>query len=117
MIHRSSENPILSPSQESWESEAAFNGCPVVDNGKTHLLYRAVAADHTSSIGYAESTDGIHFNKRRQFITPEKNWEKYGCEDPRVTKLNGKFFIFYTALSTYPFSRNAETTGACPRDG
>jgi predicted GH43/DUF377 family glycosyl hydrolase len=34
---------------------------------------------------------------------PEHDWEKFGCEDPRVTKMNGKFYIFYTALSTFPF--------------
>ncbi len=93
------------PLQEhAWESKAAFNGCPIVDNGKTHLVYRAVSNEHISSIGYGVSTDGIHFTQRRQLIKPEQEWERYGCEDPRVTKLNGKFFIFYTALSTYPFS-------------
>ena len=25
-------------------------------------------------------------------------------EDPRITYFNGKFYIFYTALSTFPFS-------------
>ena len=104
MMRRLSENPVFGPSQERWESEAAFNGCPVVDNGKTHFVYRAVSAEHVSSIGYAVSADGIHFTDRRQFIIPEETWEKYGCEDPRVTKLNGNFFIFYTALSAYPFN-------------
>ena len=56
-----------------------------------------------STIGYASSSDGIHFKNRRQFIKPEYDWEKFGCEDPRVTKMNGKCYIFYTALSTFPF--------------
>ncbi len=104
MIRRFAHNPILGPLPEhAWESEAAFNGCPVVDQGITHLVYRAVSQEHISSIGYAASSDDIHFSQRRQLIRPEQEWEKYGCEDPRVTKLNGKFFIFYTALSTYPF--------------
>src|SRR5207245_2389050 len=28
----------------------------------------------------------------------------YGVEDPRITFLNGKYYIFYTALSMYPFT-------------
>lgn len=110
---RSEENPILVPlSENDWEAEAAFNGCPVSRGRKIHLLYRAVSSPqvisdrilNVSSIGHAISDDGLHFKYRRQFIKPEYDWEKFGCEDPRVTKIGSKFYIFYTALSTYPFS-------------
>lgn len=109
---RSEENPILIPLAENdWEAEAVFNGCPVRSGGQIHLLYRAVSSPQTisgikmrvSSIGHALSDDGIHFKRRRQFIKPEYDWERFGCEDPRVTKLGGKFYIFYTVLSTCPF--------------
>jgi predicted GH43/DUF377 family glycosyl hydrolase len=117
-FRRSEENPILIPLTENdWEAQAVFNGCPVrsgcpVRGGrKIHFLYRAVSSPQivsgiemmVSSIGHAISTDDIHFKYRRQFIKPEYDWERFGCEDPRVTKLGGKFYIFYTALSTYPF--------------
>lgn len=111
-ITRSDENPVLVPkSDNTWEAEGAFNGCPIADKGKIHLLYRAQSAPQTvgdmhmevSSIGLASSRDGIHFGEHTQFIKPEFEWERYGCEDPRVTRLNGKFYIFYTALSQYPF--------------
>jgi predicted GH43/DUF377 family glycosyl hydrolase len=76
-----------------------------------HLVYRAVGKkmmheDHEmelSTIGYAKSHDGIHFTERKQIIVPEKEWEKFGCEDPRITYIEGKYYIFYTALSNYPF--------------
>jgi predicted GH43/DUF377 family glycosyl hydrolase len=61
------------------------------------------ASRRISSIGYAESNDGLHFANRRQLIRPEFDWERFGCEDPRVTKLDGKYYVFYTALSQYPF--------------
>ena len=110
-IRRSEENPILIPiTENAWEAEATFNGCPVLSGGRIHFLYRAVSSSQivcgikmrVSSIGHALSTDGIHFKHRRQFIKPEYEWEQFGCEDPRVTKLGGKYYIFYTALSTYP---------------
>jgi predicted GH43/DUF377 family glycosyl hydrolase len=111
-MRRSEENPILIPmSENTWEADGAFNGCAVYDGNKIHLVYRAVSHPQEisgfelplSTIGYAVSADGIHFKNRRQFIKPEYDWEKFGCEDPRVSKINGKFYIFYTALSTFPF--------------
>lgn len=113
MFKRSEENPILLPSKDAnWESYAAFNPCVVKENKIYHLVYRAqsLPQDHqgvhlsVSSIGYAESKDGIHFTNRRQLIKPEQPWERFGCEDPRITKLGDKYYIFYTALSFYPFS-------------
>ena len=111
-MRRSEENPILIPmSENAWEADGAFNGCPVQDGSKMHFVYRAVSHPQeiggfelpVSTIGYAVSLDGVHFKNRHQFIKPEYDWEKFGCEDPRVSKLNGKFYIFYTALSTFPF--------------
>ncbi|MCK4265091.1 hypothetical protein KAW80_01905 [Candidatus Babeliales bacterium] len=110
---RSPQNPILLPNEKnSWETEAVFNGCPAKKEKTIHFVYRALSTliehqgkrMHLSSIGHALSTDGINFRERRQLIKPEYDWEKFGCEDPRVTKLEGEYFIFYTALSTYPFS-------------
>ena len=112
LVKRSGKNPILWPNRENiWEAEAAFNGCAIPDRGKVHLLYRAESAPQKfgdvelkiSSIGHATSTDGIRFGEREQLIRPEYDWERFGCEDPRVTKFAGKYYITYTALSKYPF--------------
>jgi predicted GH43/DUF377 family glycosyl hydrolase len=125
-IRRSEENPILIPlSENTWEADGAFNGCPVRDGGKIHFVYRAISppqkiADRElplSTVGYALSNDGIHFRNRRQFIKPEHEWEQFGCEDPRVTKMDGKFYIFYTALATFPFCAECIRVGvAITRD-
>jgi len=115
VVRRSVHNPIILPKKEHhWESHATYNWCPIEDGEITRILYRAVSrpellggqAIGLSTIGYAESTDGEHFTKRKRFIFPEKEWEKFGCEDPRVTKIDDTFYIFYTALSNFPF--NAE---------
>jgi predicted GH43/DUF377 family glycosyl hydrolase len=110
---RLEENPILKPKRNHlWESSAVFNGCPVKRGEETLLLYRALSLPYysvvsettlsLSSIGLARSKDGIHFAGRRRFIFPEYPWERFGCEDPRVTKFGNKYYIFYTALSTWP---------------
>jgi len=35
----------------------------------------------------------------------------FGCEDPRVVRLDDKYYIFYTALATYPFSAEGIKVG------
>lgn len=117
---RIKENPFFSPNMEAkWETCAAFNPCVVKTENQFHLLYRAQSSLQdqqgaymsVSSIGYAVGNDGIHFSNRKQLIKPEKDWEKFGCEDPRVTWINNKYYIFYTALSTYPFSARGIKVG------
>lgn len=113
IIRRFEKNPILAPNKsQSWEAEAVFNGCPVKKGNKIFLLYRAISLPHyhtlaktklaVSDIGLAESKDGLHFYNRKRFVVPEHDWERFGCEDPRITKFNGKYYIFYTALSVWP---------------
>ncbi len=113
ILERSFENPVLVPESDlPWEAEGAFNGCAVREKTRTHLLYRAQSLPmlhddgpwlSISSIGHAESDDGIHFRNHRPFITPEAEWERFGCEDPRVTRLGDTYYTFYTALSGFPF--------------
>src|SRR3989344_2069089 len=112
VIKRSEENPILAPNKDHhWEESATFNMSVVKHGRHIHGLYRAISSkdplrtpDQISTIGIAKSRDGLHFEDRRQFISPVEEWEKFGCEDPRVTFFEGRYYIFYTALSVYPFA-------------
>lgn len=123
---RSPQNPILAPNeQNSWEAQATFNASVIKNERHYHLLYRAISEPQfyfgqnmeLSSIGHATSSDGVAFEKRRQFITPEYDWEQFGCEDPRVTELDGKYYIFYTALSDFPHTADGIKIGlAVTRD-
>ncbi len=118
VIERYAKNPVLAPNKDqSWEAEAVFNGCPARKGGKIFFLYRAVSLPHyhsaaktklmVSDIGIAESRDGMNFSNRRRLIVPEYEWERFGCEDPRITKLNGTYYVFYTAVGSWP--PNAES--------
>ncbi|MBP9715231.1 MAG: hypothetical protein KBD52_01955 [Candidatus Pacebacteria bacterium] len=108
---KSEQNPILTPNRDHyWESFATFNLCPIKKGNTIYGFYRALSAvDHMqdqkqiSIIGMGKSKDGIHFTDRKQFLLPKEEWDLYGCEDPRVTYFEGKYYIFYTALSIYPF--------------
>ena len=111
-LQRINENPILAPNPENaWEAQAAFNPSVVKDQAGYHLLYRALSFPEKhngvelsfSSIGYANSRDGIHFENKRQLIVPQYDWESYGCEDPRITKLDNKYYIFIRPYLFIPF--------------
>lgn len=112
-LTRSPHNPILLPMREHpWEAAAAFNGCPVTMGRKTALVYRAMSEPdllkephmRTSIIARAISSDGTSYTDRAPLIVPSEQYDAYGCEDPRATKIGGTHYIFYTALGGYPFS-------------
>lgn len=67
----------------------------------THILYRAVDERNISSLGYATTTDGETLLERttEPVFAPVDTWEEFGCEDPRITCLDGIFYVFYTAYS------------------
>ena len=112
-VHRDENNPFIGPDTEtSWRALAAFNPSPVQAGTRTQVLYRAAGNPalyegtenlELSTIAVATSTDGEHFTDHDQLIIPEHAWERFGCEDPRVTRIDGTYYIFYTALSIYPF--------------
>jgi len=125
-LQRHPNNPLLIASCENeWESVAAFNPSVVKEAGHYRMLYRAqgALADHyghtysQSSIGMASGDDIDKLGDRRQIIRPEQPWERFGCEDPRITRLDDKYYIFYTCLSMYPFEARGIRVGvAVTRD-
>jgi len=112
VIRREPHNPILAPRRERpWEAVATYNPSAVRTKNGVRLFYRAIGnpdalqTPHAglSSIGTAFSDDGIHFHSRQQVIIPQEPWDIFGCEDPRVTFFEGRWYCFYTALGGYPF--------------
>lgn len=112
-------NPIVLPNRDHhWEEFATFNMCPIKKGKTIYGLYRAISAvdriaaqPQFSVIGIGKSKDGIHFEDRVPFIEPQEEWDINGCEDPRVTFFEGKYYIFYTALSKYPFGAEGIKVG------
>src|SRR3989344_3350876 len=111
VVKRSHHNPILVPDKDHYcEDFATFNMSVVKAGRMFYGIYRAISAvdklrtpEQISIIGIGQSKDGKDFYNRIPFITPNEEWEKYGCEDPRITFFEGNYYIFYTALSKYPF--------------
>jgi len=99
--------PILKPSSGEaaipWYSLGIFNPAAIKKDGKTILLFRAQDENHTSRIGYAESSDGLHFTVNpKPLLSPETDYEKGGgLEDPRVTEIDGTYYLTYTGYNLH----------------
>jgi predicted GH43/DUF377 family glycosyl hydrolase len=98
---RASGAPILSPQGTGWESAGTFNPAIIERNGKFVMLYRAQDAAGTSRLGYAESSDGIHFTRRAEpVLSPEADYEKDGgVEDPRLQRFGDTYYLTYTGYN------------------
>ena len=131
-LNRYEGNPIITPHEaHAWESKATFNPSAVEDEGKVHLVYRAIGDDDTSVIGYSSSRDGFGIDERvhhpvyaKPTSTHKERWQVYmpaalycsgggwngGCEDPRLTKLGGRVYMTYTAFDSWNSVRIALTS-------
>lgn len=101
-LTRHPDNPILEPiPSHSWESRNVCNCGVIAHDGKIVLVYRAQGDDYpVSRLGHAESDDGVHFRRLPDPVfVPETPEESKGVEDPRLTKLDGRVQMLYTAWS------------------
>ncbi|MFT8357789.1 glycoside hydrolase family 130 protein [Bifidobacterium aquikefiri] len=90
-------NPILKPLGGSWESANLYNPAALVVDDEVVLLYRAHADDIVSHIGIAHSKDGYSFERESSpILSPTEDYERYGCEDPRITAIDGTYYLTYT---------------------
>ena len=101
---RYSTNPVLLPDPTSiWETYNVFNPAVVYHQGEFHMLYRAQGLDWVSRLGYAHSNDGIHFTRDVEPVfSPHDDFDARGIEDPRITEINGVFYMTYTAYGNRP---------------
>lgn len=125
-LRRVDSNPVIAPSRESWENRATFNPGAILDKEKVHLVYRAIGDEDTSVIGYATSEDGksLSYRSKQPSFVP-KNFIKAsvdklspfisgggfgGCEDPRITRINGRIYMTYVAFDGVSPPRSAVTS-------
>jgi len=99
-LSRFAANPIVEPIKEHpWESKSVFNPGVINLEGKVYLIYRAWGEDNISRLGLAVSEDGFKFTERREepIFEPKRRSETKGCEDPRLTLIDGRLYMVYTA--------------------
>ncbi len=111
---KNKSNPILKPKADSvytdpmtkkivhWESGHIYNPTAFIKNNEVYLLYRAQSDTKPPSpsvVGLAKSSDGINFTRLsgKPILYPEYEYEREGCEDPRIVTLpNGEYLLMYS---------------------
>jgi beta-1,2-mannosidase len=111
---RLSETPVLLPRGKGWEGAGTFNPAVARINDKIVMLYRAQDQLGASSLGYAESSDGIHFTRRTNpVLSPSAPYEKDGgVEDPRLVQFGDTYYLTYTGYN----KRDAQLCLAISKD-
>lgn len=71
-----------------------FSDARVIKSGSGNFL------TSMSHFRVARSTDGLNFNiDETPSIFPENEYEAFGIEDPRITRIEDNFYISYSAIS------------------
>jgi beta-1,2-mannosidase len=129
-------NPVVTPRPEStftdpilkapehWEALHTFNPAAIVRHGKVYVLYRAEdnsgameIGGHTSRLGMAESSDGIHFKRSAAPVfypadddQKAREWPG-GVEDPRIVESeDGTYVLTYTQWNRTTYSVGIATS-------
>jgi predicted GH43/DUF377 family glycosyl hydrolase len=90
---------LLSPSKLGFEDNGVLNPGIFQEQEQIHIFYRAVEDGNFSTIGYARSNgpETVVERLKRPFITRDFDYEKRGVEDPRIVKIEGLYYLTYTA--------------------
>ena len=116
-IKKYDKNPILTKDNVPFKVNSIFNAGAVKIYNKYILLCRVEMPNGRSSFALAESTNGIDFDvASKPCLTPKQHKEyfsyvEWGIEDPRITKIDEKYYLTYTGYSKYePLVMLAETS-------
>jgi len=107
LLHRWERNPILTLDDVPFRCNTVFNCTPVKADGRYIMLVRVEGLQGYSVFALARSGDGLHFEvDRKPVMTPALEgpwalWEENGIEDPRITRIDGVYYVMYTACSRY----------------
>jgi len=109
LLHRWMRNPLITREDVPFQCNTIFNGAVVRLDGEYVLLLRVEGQQGYSFFTLARSRDGLHFSLEHQPCMlpategPFRIWEENGIEDPRITVLDGQYYIMYTAVSRHGY--------------
>lgn len=133
---RPTDAPVITPDKTTvfndpiakapirWQALHTFNPAAIVRDGKIVVLYRAEddtgkmqIGEHTSRLGLATSTDGIHFTRLPEPVFyPAEDEQKSrewpgGVEDPRIVESeDGTYVLTYTQWNRQTYSIGLATS-------
>lgn len=103
MVHVKREGIILEGTSLEFENEGVMNPAVIAEGNTVHMFYRAVKEGNYSSIGYCRLEGPLTVVERNRIplLVPEFGYECQGVEDPRIVKIEGIYYLTYTAYDGY----------------
>lgn len=100
MIAVKKEGVLIQKTELIFENEGVLNPAMIKEGNCVHLFYRAVSKGNYSSIGYCKLKGPLTVENRDQapVIVSEFDYESHGVEDPRIVKIEGIYYLTYTAF-------------------
>ncbi|MGL5021542.1 MAG: glycoside hydrolase family 130 protein [Mycoplasmatales bacterium] len=96
---KTNEVEIVTLNKTTQSDMYDFSDSRQIFDNKTGKIVYLTSLSH---LRIARSTDGINFSiDDKPFVYPSEKHETWGVEDPRITLINGVYYINYTAVSTY----------------
>lgn len=99
MLEVKKEGVLLEKTTLGFENEGVLNPAAIREGDYVHLFYRAVSKGNYSSIGYCKLKGPLTVESRYDtpVLFPQFEYESHGIEDPRITKVDGVYYLTYTA--------------------
>jgi len=97
MIQVKKEGVLLKPTELEFENLSVFNPGILQEGNTVHVVYRAIDEKHKSCLGYAKLDGPTKVIERwkKPFMYPKHRYEKWGIEDPRITKIGNTVYMTY----------------------
>jgi beta-1,4-mannooligosaccharide/beta-1,4-mannosyl-N-acetylglucosamine phosphorylase len=107
VIHRYDSNPLITVADIPFPCNTVFNAACAKHEGEYILLLRVEDLTGRSVFALGRSDDGFDFTiEDVPVMEPSRKgvfakYERKGIEDPRITFIDGIYYIMYTAVSKY----------------
>jgi predicted GH43/DUF377 family glycosyl hydrolase len=101
MIKVTKHGIILKKTDLSFENDSVLNPGIYQEGNTLHMLYRAVRNGNYSTIGYCKLEGPLKVVERNNtpLMIPYSEDASKGIEDPRIVKIDGVYYITYTAYN------------------
>lgn len=99
MVEITKHGIILEKTALGFENEGVLNPAVIREGESVHLFYRAVRKGNYSTIGYCRLEGPLTVVERfdTPVLFPQTASESQGVEDPRISKIDGLYYLTYTA--------------------
>lgn len=99
MINVVKHGVILEKTDLGFENAGVLNPAVIREADSVHLFYRAVRKGNYSTIGYCRLDGPLTVAERFDMpvLFPQSDYESQGLEDPRIAKIDGLYYLSYSA--------------------